>query len=313
MPVSGVTMNLTGNGRSFIATTDDAGRYSFLNAAAGYAYTLTATKAGLSFIPAPRQFVLNSEAPLNFYAGATALFAVSAANYKQPVASGSLVTLFGVGLASGTRAANTIPLPTELDGTSVSFTMGSFNDFPCRLLFVSPQQINFAIPLDAGPPLLGEAFITVKRNGLVIAAGSLSVEPSAPGLFSIDATGRGLAAALALRVKADNSQVYESIVRYDTALARYVAVPIDLSKAGEAVYLVLFGTGMRFQSDTREAKAKAGEQAVPLLYAGTQGGNFIGLDQANLLLPVTLAGRGEMPVIISVNGKVSNAVTVVIK
>ncbi|MGH9800448.1 MAG: hypothetical protein ACRD82_08805 [Blastocatellia bacterium] len=47
-------------------------------------------------------------------------------------------------------------------------------------------------------------------------------------------------------------------------------------------------------------------------YAGPQGG-FVGLDQANILLPKSLAGRGEVDVVLIVNGKTANTLRLNIK
>ena len=44
---------------------------------------------------------------------------------------------------------------------------------------------------------------------------------------------------------------------------------------------------------------------VPVAYSGTQG-FFTGLDQVNVQLPASLAGRGDVPVILSVAGKQAN-------
>ena len=49
-----------------------------------------------------------------------------------------------------------------------------------------------------------------------------------------------------------------------------------------------------------------------VLYVGTQGG-FVGLDQANLRLPRSLLGRGEVNVALSVDGIFANVVTVSVK
>jgi uncharacterized protein (TIGR03437 family) len=51
---------------------------------------------------------------------------------------------------------------------------------------------------------------------------------------------------------------------------------------------------------------------VEVLYAGPQSA-FPGLDQLNLRVPRTLAGRGELPVVLVTAGKVSNPVTVSFK
>ena len=46
-----------------------------------------------------------------------------------------------------------------------------------------------------------------------------------------------------------------------------------------------------------------------VLFAGPQGG-CVGLDQANVRLPRTLAGRGDVDVMITVDGKAANLVKV---
>jgi uncharacterized protein (TIGR03437 family) len=47
-------------------------------------------------------------------------------------------------------------------------------------------------------------------------------------------------------------------------------------------------------------------------YAGTQG-VFIGLDQVNVQLPASLAGRGDVPIILSVAGKQANTARMTFK
>jgi hypothetical protein len=49
---------------------------------------------------------------------------------------------------------------------------------------------------------------------------TIPVAPVAPGLFAANANGRGVAAALALRVRADGSQQFEPIARFDPARKR---------------------------------------------------------------------------------------------
>jgi hypothetical protein len=54
----------------------------------------------------------------------------------------------------------------------------------------------------------------VWRGGNVVAAGSLQISLVAPALFSANADGQGVAAASALRVRQDGSQVYEPVARF---------------------------------------------------------------------------------------------------
>jgi len=88
-----------------------------------------------------------------------------------------------------------------------------------------------------------------------------------------------------------------------------VSVPINLGAATDQVFLVLFGTGIRFRSDLAAVTAKVGGVDAQVTFAGRQG-TFQGLDQVNVRLPRSLIGRGEVDVSLTVNGKVSNTVTV---
>lgn len=79
--------------------------------------------------------------------------------------------------------------------------------------------------------------------------------------------------------------------------------PIDVG-ASPPPYLILYGTGIRgaAQSSTR---VRIGNVDAPVLYAGAQG-TYAGLDQVNAALPAGLKGRGQLVVIVSVNGQATN-------
>ncbi len=49
-----------------------------------------------------------------------------------------------------------------------------------------------------------------------------------------------------------------------------------------------------------------------MIYAGLQG-DFFGLDQVNVRIPRSLIGRGEVDIVLTVDGKVANTVKVWIK
>ena len=86
-----------------------------------------------------------------------------------------------------------------------------------------------------------------------------------------------------------------------------VAVPINLSQPTDDVYLVLYTTGVRFRSDLANVSATIGGVTTRVLFAGAQGA-FVGLDQVNLQVPRSLAGRGEVDVELLVDGQVANIV-----
>jgi uncharacterized protein (TIGR03437 family) len=237
------------------------------------------------------------------------LITVSAASYALFTgAREAIVATFGVNLAQTTLVANTLPLPTSLGNTSLRLKDSAGVERAAPLFFVSPTQINFLIPPDTAP---GVATITARSGSSDVAAGTVQITPVAPGLFTANASGLGLAAAAVLQIKANGTQSFEPVARLD-ATNRFVPVPIDLSNENEAVYLLLFGTGLRQRSAQQNVVAQLGGSNLPVQYAGAQGG-LVGLDQINLQLPRSLQGRGEVELTLLVDGRVTNPVKLHIK
>ena len=86
--------------------------------------------AGLIFLGAPSAF---GQVAVNGV--------VSAASWASPVAAGSVVAIFGTQLASVTASSSGYPLPTNIQGTSVTV-----NGVSAPLYFVSSGQINAQMP-----------------------------------------------------------------------------------------------------------------------------------------------------------------------
>jgi uncharacterized protein (TIGR03437 family) len=234
---------------------------------------------------------------------------VSAASYSPAVASDSIVAAFGADLATMTQAATTIPLPTSLAGTTVKVIDSLGTERLAPLFFISPAQVNYQIPPATAT---GTATVTITNGDGAISTGTAQIEPVAPGLFAANANGQGVAAALALRVKADGSQIYEPIAQFDPAQNKFVSVPIDLGPSTDTMFLILYGTGIRFRSSLTAVLASIGGANAQVEYVGPAPG-FIGLDQVNVRLPRSLIGRGEVDLTLTVDGQPSNAVRINIR
>ncbi len=230
---------------------------------------------------------------------------VSSASFDrgEPVAPESIVAGFGTGLAASTALATSLPLPTELGGTRVNVTDSRGVTRAAPLFFVSPQQINYLAPPGTAT---GTARVSVTPASGPAVNGTVEVAPVAPGLYAANAQGTGVAAGLFVRVALDGTQTQGLL--YDPATS--LAVPVDLGRPGERVFLVLFGTGLR--GVTRGATASVGGIVVSVLGPVPQG-QFAGLDQFNLELPRRLAGRGEVEIGFRVDEIPANAVTVNIR
>ena len=235
---------------------------------------------------------------------------VSAASFRgQPIAPEAIIAAFGSNLATATLAATVTPLPTSLAGTTVKVRDSFGTERLASLFFVSPTQVNYQIP--AGTTSGAASIVIASSNGQASQT-NVQIAAVAPGLFTADASGRGLAAAYFLRIKADGSRSNEPVAQFDTSQNRFVARPIDLGAADEQVFLILAGTGLRYRSSLSAASATIGGAAATVAFVGAQG-DFVGLDQANILLPRVLIGRGEVDVALTVDGQTANTVRISVK
>lgn len=243
-------------------------------------------------------------ANLEAHLGHGYLTALSSASVSVARAtSGSLVTVYGPNFTTETAQALTVPYPIALADITVEITDSSGATASAGLLFVSPGQINFQMPLLLAP---GRANIVVKRAGTAVAAGSIQVALTAPAIFTANSAGYGLPAAWLIRIKADGSVSYEPIAQFDGT--QFNPVPIDFGAPADRLFLSLYGTGIHGSSIT----AAIAGAAAPVDYAGPQG-QYPGLDQINVELSRTLAGAGTVNVSVSADGVAANAVSLAFK
>jgi len=242
--------------------------------------------------------------------GVGAVASVSAASFSgAELAAESIAAAFGQGLATTTEAAASVPLPTTLAGASVRVRDSAGTERMAPLFFASPTQINYQIPPGVAP---GAASVSVVIGGTVVAAGAAPITMVAPGLFAANADGQGVAAALVFRRKADGSESFEPVAQFNQSQNRFVTAPIDLEPDTDQASLILFGTGIRFRSALSAVTCNIGGSNAPVFFAGAQSG-FVGLDQVNVSLPRSLAGRGEVDVVLMADGKTANTVRIAIK
>jgi uncharacterized protein (TIGR03437 family) len=238
--------------------------------------------------------------------------AVSAASFTAagPLAPGVIAAGYGTDLAPGVVIAPAAgPLPTTLAQTSVVIRDSTGTERPAPLWFVSPSQINFFVPEETA---LGLATAMVVRDAQIVAGGAIQIDPVAPGLFTMNANGRGVAAAIAVVARANGSQDWQYVFNSGCAPGACQPVPLNFGGEGDQLYLQLYGTGIRGRASLDAVTAAIGDMAAPVEYAGPVAG-MAGLDQINLRVPRALAGRGEVDVAVTVEGKAANTVRVNIR
>jgi uncharacterized protein (TIGR03437 family) len=233
-------------------------------------------------LPASRPAIAQSQS--------TAFTVVNAASYGTTIAPDSLATIFGSNLSLATASAaldSNGQLPTVLGQTSVAI-----NGIAASLLFVSPGQINLVVPdgLTAGT-----ATVVVRSTASGSAqSGTALVATTAPGIFSLDASGSGAGAIL-------------NAINYN--LAPFLVLTDD-GASGTATVLAVYGTGLRFAGTvTALAQDSAGNRySVTVQFAGAAPG-FFGLDQVNVLLPPDIDGAGIVSLVLTGDNFTANVVT----
>lgn len=228
--------------------------------------------------------------------------AASAASYHvDALARGSWATAFGSNLTGGATSASAV-------GILLKDRLG--NEYPLGMKSIaSPNQVNFFIP-EVVPE--GEAQLTIIDGGGRAQRGLLSIVGVSPGLFSANANGRGVPAAVAVRVMAAGGQTYEPVAAFSPESNRFEPLPLDVSAGDQQVFLALFGAGWQRRSSLENVVVYVGGIRVEPTYAGSQP-DLSGIDQLNIPIPRSLAGRGDVDVLVTVDGKHANPVMVRIK
>lgn len=241
-------------------------------------------------------FVATGSAEVN----PTPVTIVSAASFESvPVAADSIAAAFGAKLATATVSATDldpnapgIQLPEQLAGTSVRV-----NGQLAKLLFVSPEQVNFIIPTN---PVRGTATVRIIAGDGTESTGTIAIGKILPAIFTANADGTGILAANVVRVRNGVRMPDESLIQFDPVTRRYIAKPLDLGPPSDRVFLELYCTGIRGAEDRNQdgnlqesVWVLLGGQVITPTFAGRQP-NFAGLDQVNFEVPRNLPSNGKL-------------------
>jgi uncharacterized protein (TIGR03437 family) len=238
-------------------------------------------------------------------AGAGTVASFNAASGAATLAAGAISSAFGQGLAGSAEAAGAPPLPDTLGGITLSVKDSAGTTRLAPLYYASPTQINFVVPDGTAT---GAATVTVAKSGPIAGTGTVQVAAVAPGLFTANGDGKGAAAAIALKAAASGTQTWQYTATCGTA-GSCVTAPIDLGSATDQVFLELYGTGIRGYKTAITATI-GGVSATPAFAVQPQ---YPGMDQVNLPIDRSLAGRGEVDVVLTVDGVAANTVKINVK
>lgn len=209
---------------------------------------------------------------------------VNAAGFTAPVTAGSIASVFGADLAAAPAGASTLPLPLTLGGTSVEI-----GGTPASLVYVSPRQINLVLP----NAFEGSSAVVMRQGGRSSPL-PIQIVLYAPGIFTLDGTGQGPAAALHAGGRLINAQ--------------------DPAQIGETIQLFATGFGVRNPLSLRPdflPIVRVGGVPAEVTFSGPAPG-FPGLDQVNFIVPATAPTGPAVPLELQLASSVSNQVSLAV-
>lgn len=226
-------------------------------------------------------------------------------NKEAVVGANGIASLFGTGLASGTFAADRIPLPTTLGTTQVLV-----NDVPASLFFVSAGQINFQVPWN----FLGLTSVNaVVVNGSVRSTPvSVTLRDTVPGIFTLNNQGTGQGAI--------------QIANTTTFAAPAGSVPgANAQPVPRGGFITIYCTGLGDVNDRpANGAASAGQTtkasptvsiggvASTVTFSGLAPG-FVALYQVNVQVPSNAPTGGAVQLVLTIGGASSNTVTIAVQ
>jgi len=222
------------------------------------------------------------------------------------IAPGALVSIFGTNLASGMTLSDSVPLSTNVGGTTV--TIGGV---AAPIQFASPTQINVQAPWGiALSDSAGPAAVVVTNGGTPSAPATVTVAASAPAIYNIG--GQGIA------VNSDGTLA---------APANSIpGIPTRPAVIGDPKGLIIFATGMGPVDTPLTDGANSADQTRNTLNAPTVmiGGvaaqvtfsglspQFPGVNQINVTLPAGTPTGNNVHLQIQVNGVSSNVAAIAV-
>ena len=211
------------------------------------------------------------------------------------VGPGNIVQIYGSGLASVSGSPAVLPLPTQLNGTTV--LIGGEN---APLYYVSPGQINAQIPFDLVP---GSQYqVIVSANGALTTPQPINLTAAVPAILDFT-TGAVVAQHQDGTLILDSSPAApgEYVTFYLSGLgATDINVPSGAASPSNPPANVL----------NQPTLTLSGTQ-VPVLFAGLAPG-FVGLYQINFQMPAQLPDCNYQ-LVISQNGTSSNQTILPVK
>ncbi|MBI1787162.1 MAG: hypothetical protein HYR60_06365 [Acidobacteria bacterium] len=223
---------------------------------------------------------------------------VNTASYvRGSVAPGEIVTLFG----SGIGPESSVGLQLDASGlvaTSLADTRVLFDGTPAALIYAKADAVSAVVPYEVAAR--SGTQVQVEYRGVRTGAVSMPVSESAPGIFTLDASGRGQGAMLnedgSLNGPANPARKGSIVVWFATGEGQTNPAGINGKLAAPP-----------YPEPLLSVVAAINDIGAEILYAGAAPGLVAGVMQVNLRVPDEAPSGNAVPVILKVGDSFSQA------
>jgi uncharacterized protein (TIGR03437 family) len=220
-----------------------------------------------------------------------------------PVAPGEIITLKGVGMGPATGVSGTVSAAGALV-TNVSGVRVLFDGIESPLLYVRADQINAIAPYEIYGRVNTQ--IKVEYQGVQSTALQLNVVDTAPGIFTLDASGKGQGAIVNQNGTVNGPTNPAPI---GTIVAIYATGEGQTNPPGQDGRII--STDLR--KPLQNVSVKVGGVSVPVVYAGSAPSLVSGALQVNVRLTGVSSGT-TLPIEIDIgNGVSTSGVTIAVQ
>ena len=205
----------------------------------------------------------------------------AATNQNSTIAPGEIVVIYGSGLGPATLTS----APGGYYGTELAGTIVQFNGLNSPIIYTSSTQVAVVVPY--GVPPASTVPLAVFYNGASSGPANVAVWLYAPGIFSLNATGSGPAAAInqngTVNSTSNPAALGSYISLYTTGGGQVSPTPIDGTVAPSSLSAI--------PKPVQPVSVTVGGQSALVTYAGGAPGEVNGLMQVNIQIPTSLTSQ----------------------
>jgi len=199
--------------------------------------------------------------------------------------------------------------------TSLSNVSVTIDGKSCPMVYVSQNQISVQVPYEV---TIGANKQVVVTNGTQTANTTVTTAATAPGIFTVNGSGTGQAAALnydsatqqyTLNSATNLATIGSVVVLYLTGEGIYISPPLS-GGASDTGYIVpnpLNNPPTMNPAPTVSIGGQNADTTNPAFYAGPIPGSMMGLLQINAVVPAGATTGTAVPVVVTIGGNSTQA------